>query len=245
VVEPTVLATVHVLREAARIGVSRAILTSSTAALGTDATGRDPLNEGDWNHDAENAYHRAKTLAEKRAWEIAKTDNLDLVVVNPASFLGPNFFRHTPTTRVLADLVAGRAPVIPPFDLSWVDVRDVAWAHVLAAENAKAHGRYVVSTVHLSFAELVERFLLIDPHVAVPTRLTPAVLAPLTPAFEWARSKFFGVPRSISTSLAKDLAGKALRVSSARAERELSWSPIDLDVSLRDTLLWLREQYES
>jgi nucleoside-diphosphate-sugar epimerase len=73
----------------------------------------------------------------------------------------------------------------------------------------------------------------------------PAALAPLAPAIDWARSLLFGGARTVSAELVADIGGKELRLSSARAERELGWRPLELEVSLTDTLAWLREQYDS
>ncbi len=244
VVEPTVMGTAAVLRAAHLAGVARVVLTSSIATFGTDATGRDPLDERDWNDDARHAYHRAKTLAERRAWELAEQTGLDLVVLNPASFLGPNHFRHTPSTRLVADMVARRLPAIPPFALSWVDVRDVAWAHVLALETKAARGRYAVATTHLSFEQLYAKMVEVDPAFEPPRRRVPTALARLMPAVDWARSRIYGTERTLTAELAADLAGHEIRVSSDRIRRELGWAPTDITRTVADAVAWARAQFE-
>ena len=245
VVEPTVLGTTTVLRAAHAAGVARVVLTSSIATFGTDATGRDPLDEQDWSTDARHPYHRAKTLAERRAWELAAETGLDLVVINPASFLGPNHFRQTPSTRLIADMVGQRLPAIPPFALSWVDVRDVAWAHVLALETEAAHGRYAVSTAHMSFEQLYAKMVEVDPSFEPPRRRIPTALARFMPAVDWARSRLYGTERTLSADLAADLAGHEIRVSAARITRELGWAPTDMSRTVADAVAWCRSQFEA
>ena len=142
-------------------------------------------------------------------------------------------------------MVGQRLPAIPPFALSWVDVRDVAWAHVLALETEAAHGRYAVSTAHMSFEQLYAKMVEVDPSFEPPRRRIPTALARFMPAVDWARSRLYGTERTLSADLAADLAGHEIRVSAARITRELGWAPTDMSRTVADAVAWCRSQFEA
>jgi nucleoside-diphosphate-sugar epimerase len=110
------------------------------------------LHEGCWNTTSSishNAYQYSKTLAEKEAWKIAESqDRWDLVVICPGLVLGPSLSpaSDSGSLALIDQLLSGLLMVGVPA-LSWavVDVRDVAAAHVRAAEVPEAKGRYIVA----------------------------------------------------------------------------------------------------
>ena len=48
-------------------------------------------------------------------------------------------------------LPTGEQKDVPPGGIGWIDVRDVARAHIAAAEAAQASGRYIVSSESITF----------------------------------------------------------------------------------------------
>ena len=94
------------------------------------------------------AYHLSKVMAEKEAWRVAEAKGIDLVTVNPNFVLGPALSAAPDgggsiSVSYVKGMVEGSraasgSPII-------CDVRDVARAHVVAAENPEAKGRYIVS----------------------------------------------------------------------------------------------------
>lgn len=96
-----------------------------------------------------NPYHYAKTVAEEAAWNAAGAqDRWSMVAVNPGLILGPSL---TPASEsgslfLLDELFKGYFFYgAPDFSFTVADVRDVASAHVAAAETPGAHGRYIVA----------------------------------------------------------------------------------------------------
>lgn len=106
-----------------------------------------------------NAYQYSKTLAEKEAWKIAESQTRwDLVVLCPGLVLGPSL---TPSSdsgslAIIDQLLSGYYMLPGAPDLAWamVDVRDVAAAHIRAAEVPAAKGRYIIS--HSSLTSLMD-----------------------------------------------------------------------------------------
>jgi len=138
-----------VLLAAARRGVRRVVLTSSSAAI-TDEPEDRVYTEADWNSKSSlsrNSYSYSKTLAERSAWDFveAESPSFDLVVINPVGVIGPSVTSGVNTTsRVIMDLLNGGVyPAIIDMAFPLVDVRDVAEVHVRAAESPDASGRYI------------------------------------------------------------------------------------------------------
>ena len=138
--------------------VKRIVVTSSCAAIYTDAIDSvnapgGQLTEAVWNTTSSlenHPYSYAKTLAEKKAWEIAESQNQwDLVTINPSLVLGPalNAQNTTSESMNILKMLGGGAMKMgaPKMGMGVVDVRDVAEAHFLAGYTPQAHGRYITS----------------------------------------------------------------------------------------------------
>jgi nucleoside-diphosphate-sugar epimerase len=152
-IEPAVNGTKNVLGAVAKnkSSVKRTVLTSSFAAVAKAKAG--PSNpprytEKDWNDEStaeDGAYRASKALAEKAAWEISKKEGFELAVINPTFVLGPIISGRTDATSIqkVKSILEGGDPTI----IAWVcDVRDIARAHILAAETPSAKGqRFIVS----------------------------------------------------------------------------------------------------
>jgi dihydroflavonol-4-reductase len=144
-VDPAVQGTLNVLSACARApSVRRVVLTSSMAAVTDEPDSSHVLTEADWNTRStldRNPYYLSKTLAERAAWDFMTRErpSFDLVVVNPFVIMGPSH---------------GRAVNI---SLTWglVDVRDVATAHVRAAETPTASGRYLCAQQPVTMRQIV------------------------------------------------------------------------------------------
>jgi len=184
--QPTIVGTINTLQAAHAAGVQKVVLTSSATTVGNDASLAAPLDESRWNKDAIEPYVQAKTSAEQWAWEFATRNHFNLVAILPSAMIGPGFRRHTPTTRIFEELLRNRVPVVLPLGFSFVDVRDVATAHVLAYENPTAAGRYIASA---RFCELAELF---TPHSGYPHAQIARAVASSCPITRLDRAPFRG-----------------------------------------------------
>jgi nucleoside-diphosphate-sugar epimerase len=145
--------------------VKRVIIVSSFAAIYDPTKGYYPghvYTEEDWSPityeiaregDSFTAYFGAKLLAEKAAWDFVKkmpSPRFDLTVLNPPIVLGPSAkpLDFTSLGTSMGDinrLIDGSSTEAPePTFWPFVDVRDVATAHVRALENPAAGGQRIV-----------------------------------------------------------------------------------------------------
>ncbi len=166
-IDPAVEGTRNVLKTAAQTpGVKRVVVTSSCAAIYTDATdcGKAPgglLTEDIWNTTASLSYQPysySKTLAEREAWKIADAqEQFRLVTVNPSLVIGPALTGR-PTSesfnivRQMGDGTLKQGA--PKLGIGVVDVRDLARAHIAAGFTEEAEGRHIISGHNTNLLEL-------------------------------------------------------------------------------------------
>lgn len=167
-VDPALLGTRNVLAAIERTPtVDRLVFTSTVGAIFGDyvdvlAMDDAVLSERYFNTTStveNNPYHYAKTVAERAAWEAeAAQGRWRMVSVNPGLILGPSL---TPASEsgslfLLEELFKGYFCYgAPDFSFTTVDVREVADAHIAAAENPDAKGRYIVAAATMtSFHEM-------------------------------------------------------------------------------------------
>lgn len=171
-IEPAVQGTRNVLTEASKTPtVKRVVLTSSCAAIYGDnadlkSTKNGAFTEEDWNTSSterHNPYAYSKTEAEREAWNIAKAqDQWDLVVINPSAVMGPGVspYATSESFNIIRQMGDGTLKAgVPDWGMGAVDVRDVAKAHLAAAFNPDAQGRYIVCGHNSSFPEMAHELL--------------------------------------------------------------------------------------
>ncbi len=153
---PAVEGTKNVLSAANKSdSLRRVVLTSSVAAIHGDncesGSGQNgTFNESDWNTSSSgdyNPYQYSKTMAEKMAWKMAENANWDLVVLNPGFILGPSLSTRIDGASVdmMRSLLNGKYRLgVPDICLAFVDIRDVARAHFLVAEDRNTAGRFIL-----------------------------------------------------------------------------------------------------
>lgn len=110
-------------------------------------------------------------MAEQAAWDTAKENGVDLVVVNPVLVLGPLLQPtiNASTIHILKYLT-GSAKTYANATQAYVHVRDVALAHILVYEKPSASGRYICAESSLHRGELVEILAKYFPDYPVPTK---------------------------------------------------------------------------
>eukprot|EP00123_Amoebidium_parasiticum_P014667 comp22587_c0_seq2/m.34599 comp22587_c0_seq2/g.34599 ORF comp22587_c0_seq2/g.34599 comp22587_c0_seq2/m.34599 type:complete len:342 (-) comp22587_c0_seq2:189-1214(-) len=164
VVKPAVEGTLNVLKACAlpNSTVQRVVLTSSMASVcyGYDGAVLDTkvFNEDDWTDPTKvDAYTKSKTLAERAAWDFvgdlkAGDHKFELAVINPSLVVGPpiNDVQGTSAT-LIQQMMTGGMPALPNASIGFVDVRDVAQAHIVAMTSPEAAGHRHVMTARCAF----------------------------------------------------------------------------------------------
>ena len=155
-VDPALKGTRNVLSAASKSSsIKRVVLTSSVVSIYGDAkeckqTDNNRFDESVWNTTSSlkhQPYSFSKVLAEKEAWKIADAQsNWDMVVINPGFVLGPSLTKYSASEsiKLMKDLLKGKLMFgVPDLCFAYVDVRDVATAHIMAAFTPEAKGRHI------------------------------------------------------------------------------------------------------
>ncbi len=165
--DPALFGTRNVLNAATRSGtVKRVVLTSSVAAVHGDnidmkEQGLKEFTEEHFNTTSSakhQPYSYSKVIAEKEAWKMAHAqEKWKLVVINPSFVMGPTLTGNSDSESIslMKDMLKGKFFFgAPELYFGFVDVRDVAHAHIIALEKDDANGRHILVANTMSFIEL-------------------------------------------------------------------------------------------
>jgi dihydroflavonol-4-reductase len=140
-------------------GAPRMVYTSSLSTIGWPPPGMArPADERDRYVAGalpRSAYYEVKAAMEQMVLDAA-TPQAPLVVVNPTAVFGPGDV-HLTTALILVWAARGWARIAVPATLNAVDVRDVAEAHITAAEVGVVGERYILGGWNLSVGEFLTR----------------------------------------------------------------------------------------
>ena len=136
---------------------ARIVHTSSLVAVGATLSAV-PLTEG--APFPANVAAIPYAAAKRESEEIALGSGRDVVVTNPGTLIGPEDDEPSVMGRFCRRYWKGHIPFAPPGGFNFVDVRDVATAHLLAAEHGTRGERYLLGgenhTFHSILALLAE-----------------------------------------------------------------------------------------
>lgn len=228
-----------VMTAALRASVEKIVYTSSVATLrphggaGADETSR--LDE----QGAIGAYKRSKVVAERLVERMVRDEKLPAVIVNPSTPIGPNDVRPTPTGRMIIEAVMGRVPAFIDTGLNLVHVDDVAAGHVLALERGRVGESYILGGQNASLEQMLGVIAPLAGRPRPRIRLPRRPLFPLAYATE-AVARLTGREPLLTVDALK-MAKYRMFFTSAKAERELSYSARPYAQGVADAVAWFRE----
>jgi len=219
----------HVLSAFRSAGPGRLVYTSSLSTIGPPSEPGRLANEGDVYQpgSAPGLYFDIKITME----QAALASGLPAVVLCPTSVFGPGDVK--PTTGVLLIQVArGLMAFYPDGQTNAIDGRDVAAAHLAAAEQGRPGERYILGGENMTFRQMLtiaaEQAGRRPPWLRLPPGLVEAA----------------GVLGGQVGILGSDVL-RAIRfwqpLDTGKARAELGLASRPFDVTVRDTLAWFRE----
>ncbi len=231
-----------VLAAARDAGVRRVVYTSSIARFGGQgrharATEASPFALGRTG----DRYAQSKADAHEIA--VRAAEEQDVVIVAPCGPIGPGDVGPTPTGRLLLAALSMPVAVVAPTSTNFADVRDMARAHVLAAERGRRGETYLLGCRDVALAEIARMAL-----DAVGVK-KPIVTAPFTAAAAFGHAMRFvadHVTRKppLFTAEAVRIARLGLRADCTKAVRELGMPQSPIERAVGDAIAWFaREGY--
>jgi dihydroflavonol-4-reductase len=179
-------------------------------------------------------YYRSKVRAEQAARRLAAELGADLVIVRPPVLLGPGDHRRRSSAHV-SRLLAGKVPVVIKGGMHFADVRDVAAALIRILQLPRPRPIYHLPGTQCTIEEF---YRTIAELAGVPA---PRGVLPFRIAWLASRvSQALGLHLLPEPSLV-EMASHYWGLSSRYAEADLDYRSRPGNVTLRDTIEWLRE----
>jgi dihydroflavonol-4-reductase len=233
----------NVVEAAHRAGVRRLVYTSSVHALTEPAPGGVLTEEAGYDPErAPGDYGKAKAAASRIVLD-AVPEGLDAVIVNPVYVLGPYDYRLSEIGEVI--VLFSRFPVPAGMDgcYDFIDVRDIAVGHVMAAERGRTGESYLLSGERMTVREMMRILAGLagrrPPRVFIPLGIA-AGLAAFAPIFEKVTGR-----RSLLTPYAVHTLAVDFAISDRKARQELGHDPRPVEQSLRDAWAWMMADPDS
>lgn len=228
--------TKNVIRAARRAGVRRLVYTSSIHAIERPPDGVWISEELPFDiHNPAGPYDRTKAEASLAVLQAVK-EGLDAVIVCPTGVVGPYDYRRSEMGEMFLSWMRRQVSFIIEGCFDFVDVRDVARGHILAAEKGRPGQVYILGGERIA----IDRLRSLVQNAA--GRRSPAIKIPLPLALFLCRftTLYYRLARrrprltrySIETLISNSF------VSSEKACRELGYRARALSESAADTVRW-------
>ena len=241
VVNPSVIGTKNLCNAIESVDCVRTIIhTSSVAAIRrTRHTNGHVFTSDDWCDDAGpeiNPYGFAKAEAERIMRAFVETfdekSKPRLVTIHPSIVFGPVFHeRHTRGSMAYLKHYTGRLPFVLNTYLNFVDVRDVAKAHIAALDSGQDGGRYILHKSGMWMHEIGSHLRRVLPDKKWATFRLPSTMAIVLAAFH---------PK-LTVEQVRSALGRSVGYDIGAMEEELGIRLHDTDDTLADSITSLLE----
>lgn len=232
----------NALTAAKKLGVERIVLTSTIVSFGPTPKGvlcDETLQRITNSYYTE--YEESKTLGEQAALQLAKKDDVPLVVVNPTRVYGPGQLTEgNAMAGLIQDYRRGLSPFLINYGVNYGNygyVEDVARGHYLALEKGRVGERYILGGDNATLLELYQTIDKVDgkKHFKLPLYKFMPLLAGRV-LLLWA--KMTGAYPRITPGWVKTFLVD-WKYSCDKAKKELGYDPIPLEEGIRRTVEWL------
>jgi dihydroflavonol-4-reductase len=225
-------------------GVRRMVLasTSGTVAVSTDD---EVLDEGAGYAEEVVAgwpYYVSKIYQERLAFQLGGELGIEVVAINPSLLLGPGD-RRLSSTGDVRRFLRRQIPSVPRGGINFVDARDAAAATVAAWTKGRAGERYLLGGPNWTMKEFFGRLSRVSnvrgPWMKLPFGLQKRAASVVEHLYR-DRGKEPPFDR-----ISVEMADHYWWFDSTKAERELGFEARDPQLTLHDTVDYLRRDLES
>lgn len=240
VYDVNVVGTKNVIALCKKHHVHRLVYVSSVHAI-PERPNREQTGEvSHFSPDAvEGLYAKTKAEATQAVLDAAQ-QGLDAVVVHPSGILGPGDAGHAHITQMIVDFLKGRLTAYVAGGYDFVDVRDVAWGTIAAADHGKKGECYILSNRYFEVKEILDYAAQASGHKKIKTKL-PAWFAKVSAPLAEAYYKLLRQP-PLYTRYSLFTLGTNANFTHEKATRELGYRPRDMLETMADTVAFLRRQ---
>lgn len=233
-----------VMERMAAHGIKRMVLASTSGTIGVSKD-EEILDESAPYAEEIVAgwpYYASKIYQERLAFEYGEKLGIEVVAVNPSLLLGPGD-RRLSSTGDVRKFLKKQIPTVPDGGINFVDARDAALATAAALEHGRAGQRYLLGgpnwTMKEFFARLGRVANVSPPRLKLPAKLNKWGAALIEEIYRH-RGKEPPVDK-----ISVEMAEHYWWIDSKRAETELGFVARDPQLTLVDTVAYLRRGVDS
>lgn len=231
-----VTGTRNVCKAALEMGVKKLVYTSSSSAFGYHSTRIKEDTKSNALSCGMN-YNRTKYLSEQEIKKAVK-QGLEAVILNPCNMMGP--YDSKGWSTLIKSMAENKAPGVSTGIATFAHVRDIAGAHIRAAEKGISGENYLLGGVEISFYDVFNEInTLLGKTVSIRT-FTPASFRIIL-FFMRIKSFFDGKEPLLTYPRYKRLTGTLL-CDDSKARKELDFSTVTIQKMLHDSHQWLIEE---
>lgn len=175
IIIPNIDGTENIIEAAREANLRKIVYVSSVAALSLDeVNSKGKIDETTWLKNGHgSAYFVSKKESEKKAWELAKKYDLDMVSVLPGAMIGGEFLKKTPTMMGFDSVLLGKMKINYITEMTPIDVSDVVQGMIAAAEKGKKGTRYILANEEpVTLDEIIEIAKKFVPNLETPEKYT-------------------------------------------------------------------------
>ena len=234
--------TKNMLNAAMHAGVKRFVYTSSIHALSRNWTGKiDERVPFDPDNSA-GGYDRTKAAASLAVLDAVKK-GLDAVIVCPTGVIGPFDFRGSEMGDLLRNWLRRKPHMLIEGAYDFVDVRDAARGHILAANSGRKGEVYILSGWQIKLLRLKDMVQDVLGNHTLTIRI-PTWLAKFSTKFTPIFYRLTGqTPKFTEYSL--ETVQSNSDVSCEKAKKELGYKPREMVATITDTVRWWLKREKS
>jgi len=231
IIETNVIGTANIVNACLQKGIKKLAYLSSVAALPRNDEEKvdETATPGDFKFN--NAYSESKYRAEMEVWR-GQAEGLDVTIINPGIVLGWGDF--TNSSPEMFNTIYKGLKVYPTGSTSFIDVRDVAKALIVLANNEDAlNKRFIAITETISYKRLFDmmaaQFQVKPPSIRVQPGLVKLV---------WIFAEIKALVTGGQQFVTKDMAvssGKNLIFDGSRLKEFLGYDFIPIERTVKDT----------
>ncbi len=223
----------QVLTALASSGAKRLVYTSSLTTVAPSPEPHRLADERDFYvpHSTRSAYYEAKHAMEQEAYRAA-AEGLDVVILCPTVVLGPGDVKPT-TGQLLTQVARGGVLFSIEGSANIVDGRDLAAAHLAAAQQGQSGQRYIIGGHNVALSDALmlaaQEAGVSPPRWQVPLKMAMSIIRAID------MLPFAVLPSLTSTT-------DCLQAfNTHKAQRELGLAePRPLQETVKDALAWFR-----
>eukprot|EP01080_Neovahlkampfia_damariscottae_P008586 gene8586-411_t len=181
IISPAIKGTENVLKSVLKYkkNIKKIVITSSIASVCSPISVKNNsiITETDWNTTSTleehfGNYRIGKTKAEKYATKFCHDNDINMISINPGLVIGEilhSDFELNFSSEVVLKLLNGSKKQVNQSILGFVDVKDVAKAHINAMENEHVcEGRFILCQQSMKMSDFSKKLKYLYPSYDIP-----------------------------------------------------------------------------